>query len=106
MLTKFAGALWSTRPPAAPFRSGDVTDAVVADMAPRPLAESHEGDATIAGYTVTYTDQTPTQAVAIVDLPDGSRSIAKTDDAALAVAMVTEEWCGRRVRVDGSVLAE
>jgi acetyl-CoA C-acetyltransferase len=102
MLTKFAGALWSSRPPGTPFRSADVTDQVNADMPPRPLAESLEGgDATVAGYTVTYSDQVPSRAMAIVDLPGGARSIATSDDPALAATMVTEEWCGRRVRISG-----
>jgi acetyl-CoA C-acetyltransferase len=101
MLTKFAGALWSARPPVMPFRAEDVTAAVNVDMPPRPLIESHDGNATIAGYTVTYSGQTPSQAMAVVDLPDGSRCIATSDDAQLAAAMVMEEWCGRPVRISG-----
>jgi hypothetical protein len=101
MLTKVAGAWWSTEPPARPFEAADVTEQVHADMPPRPLAEVSDGVATVAGYTVTYADQTPVRAIAIIDLPDGTRSIAITDDADLASTMVTEEWCGRRVRISG-----
>jgi acetyl-CoA C-acetyltransferase len=106
MLTKFAGALWSTEPPARPFEAADVTEQVHADMPPRPLVEVSDAVATVAGYTVTYADQAPVRAIAIVDLPDGTRSIAITDDADLASTMTSEEWCGRRVRVDGWTLAD
>jgi acetyl-CoA C-acetyltransferase len=100
MLTKFAGALWSTAPPTS-FRAADVSERVRADMPAQPLVESHDGDAIVAGYTVTYDAQTPARAMAIVDLPDGSRSIATSDDPDLATSMTVEEWCGRRVRIDG-----
>ena len=104
MLTKFAGALWSTQPPSASFRAAAVTEQVLADMPPHRLVDSHHGEAKIAGYTVAYDDQTPARAMAIVDLPDGNRSIATTADPDTAAAMVAEEWCGRRVQMSGAEL--
>jgi acetyl-CoA C-acetyltransferase len=59
----------------------------------------YQGPARVAAYTVVYLGDKPVEGIAVCDLPDGNRTIAKTDDADLALAMTSEEFCGRSVTV-------
>ena len=106
MMTKQAVAAWSSRPPAHGFQWTDVSDEVHRVSSPRALSPAAEGPAVVAGYTVLAADRRPSVAVAIADLPNGSRTVAVSDDVALASAMCREEWSFRPIRVrDGRFYA-
>jgi acetyl-CoA C-acetyltransferase len=97
MVTKQGVGVWSTRPPASAYRTIDVTDEVAAEMPSVPNAEPSAGAATVVGYTVLYGDEGPTKGVVLVDRGDGTRSVAVSEDAALAKQMTLEEIGGRAV---------
>ncbi len=102
LLTKQGIGLWSAQPPERPFSFIDVTEAVAAANPPLDVVQEYHGDATIAGYTVIYESGSPVRAVAMIDLPDGRRAVAWSDDAPLMDAMQREEYCGRPVRCSGT----
>jgi acetyl-CoA C-acetyltransferase len=106
-ITKHAVGVWSTGPPAAGFRRVDPaqTQARVDAQPARATAGLVDGTATIEATSVAF-DRDDTAANAIVTLltDDGRRALARTSDVALATALTTAEWEGRRVRLtnDGS----
>jgi acetyl-CoA C-acetyltransferase len=97
-LTKHAMVVYSTEPPARPFRHADVQAEV--DATPRREALlDFAGEATIEAYTVDYANDAPALGHAAVRTPDGRRAWANSADPEVAAAMTREEFCGKRVRV-------
>jgi acetyl-CoA C-acetyltransferase len=106
MITKHGMALWSTDPPEGGFRFGDVSDETRAGTELLELAPDHEGAARLDGYTVLCArDGTPERAVAVATTAERRRCVAANADAAIAAAMVADEWVGRDVRVRGSTFS-
>jgi acetyl-CoA C-acetyltransferase len=103
LLTKPGLAVWSTAPGDEPL-VGDFADEARAATDTVEVVDAHEGDATVASYTVTYADGAPSRLVMIADLEDGSRCIAVGDDPALAARGLEEELIGTRIGVRGGVL--
>jgi acetyl-CoA C-acetyltransferase len=101
---KQACAVLSNVAPERGFAWEDVTAEVAARDVPLPLVTDYAGPATIAGYTVAFVRHAPSHAIAVCDTPRGERTVARTDDVALAGRMTREEFVGRRVEVgrDGS----
>ena len=64
-----------------------------------PLDPDYVGPATIAGYTVIFTANVPSHAVAICDTPDGTGTVVRADDPKLLQSMMRDEHCGRVVDV-------
>ena len=56
-----------------------------------------EGPGTLQTYTVVHGKDGPTYAIAIGNLPDGRRFIARADDGETVGAMVAEDPLGKRV---------
>jgi acetyl-CoA C-acetyltransferase len=102
MLTKQGVSVWSARPPAAGYRSEDVSDRVAAAAPAMAMSAVGPGPATVATYTVIHVDGHPTQGVVIAEHGDGCRAIATTGDRGIALAMTTAEWCGRTIDLDGA----
>lgn len=107
-LTKHSAGIYSTEPPARPFAPADpaLLQAELDAIPHPPLVDLAEGHATVESYTVSHDGKGPVNAVVIGRLDDGSRFIANTPpDAALWQAMQTEDFLGRRGRVqhDGQV---
>jgi len=101
-LTKHAMVVYSTEPPARPFRHEDVQPLV--DATPRrEVLLDHAGEATIEGYTVDFSGETPAIGHAALLTSEGKRAWANSVDRDVALAMTREEFCGKRVRVkDGA----
>lgn len=99
MLTKQGVSLWSTEPPARPFEFADVTDATVEATARVEVTPVTDARGTVASYTVLYDGAEPSRPILLVDLPDGRRTIVSPTDPALARRAVSEELCGRTVRI-------
>ena len=76
MLTKPGVGLWSATPPATPFVAHDLTDAAGAATATRPLAPDSVGPATIASATRLHDRNGARASVAVLDLPNGARTVA------------------------------
>lgn len=70
----------------------------VATAARRDIVAQVTGLAIVAGYTVVHAGAQP-HALAVCELPDGSRCYARTDSSDLVAAMEREEWVGREVRL-------
>jgi acetyl-CoA C-acetyltransferase len=100
MLTKQGVSIWSSRPPAAGYRSADVSEQTKAASPRVGMAPAQPGRATIATYTVMPTDGRPAKSVVIAERQNGLRAIASTMDPPTAAVMVTEECCGRVVELD------
>ena len=107
ILTKQGFGVWSSEPPARAFGYADLTEAVARSTATRTLVSDYEGPATVAGYTVIYIGADPVKGIAVCDLPNGARTVASSEDRALALAMTTDDLCGRDVAVGagGALLA-
>jgi acetyl-CoA C-acetyltransferase len=101
MITKHGMALWSTAPPVAGFRFGDVSAEAEARTPVVELAPDHRGTAVVDGYTVAHDRGEPRYAAALATTADGRRGVVRCDDAAVATEMAQDEWCGRAITVDG-----
>jgi len=101
-LTKHSMVVYSSEPPASPFRHEDVQARVDATPRREALLDC-AGEATIEGYTVDFAGDAPALGHAAVLTPDGKRAWANNADKEVAAAMTREEFCGKRVRVkDGA----
>lgn len=96
---KQACALFSNVPGDAGYRFEDVTDAVAQTDVPVPLNGDYAGPATVAGYTVVFAGKNPSHAVAVCDVPGGTRTLATSEDRELLERMMREEFCGRVIQV-------
>ncbi len=106
LLTKPGLAVWGTDAPGEPPLVADLAKEVEASTDTVESIESYDGEATIASYTVTYTDQQPSRLVVIADTPAGARCVATSEDRRLAAEGVRNELAGRRIMVrGGSILA-
>jgi acetyl-CoA C-acetyltransferase len=105
VLTKQAFSVWSALPAHNQFRSFDVSNNFVSQCPPKELVENYIGTASIVGYTVLAPRKNrpgEARAIAITETADGRRMILSSDSSSLAEAMMTEEFCGRRVVGDGT----
>lgn len=102
ILTKQGFGLWSTEPPRGGYKFADVSDAVAAAAPERAVRIDPACAGTVAGYSVLYAKGAASAGVAIIDLDDGARAVATTDEPALMARMAgEEEFCGAPVAVTG-----
>jgi acetyl-CoA C-acetyltransferase len=98
-VTKHAAAIWSTRPPAEPFRRIDVQADV--DAQPRrPVAGLVETEATIEATSVAF-ERAGSPSVGIVTAltDDGRRVMANARGSDTLLDMTTSPWENRRVKI-------
>ena len=103
-LYKHAHGVYSGQPPKHGFRRDDVKAEIAALPSRRCLPE-YDGDATVESYTVMYENDEPRIGHVSCLTPAGERTWVNTQDADLARAMVTEEFCGRSARLRNGELA-
>ncbi|MHB8594432.1 MAG: acetyl-CoA acetyltransferase, partial [Acidimicrobiales bacterium] len=97
--TKHAIGLWSTTPPGHGFRHGS-PQAEVDALPQRAPASDLEGDATVETYTVVHDrDGRPELGILALLSPDGRRAWGNITDADTLCGLMTEEGCGRKVRL-------
>jgi acetyl-CoA C-acetyltransferase len=97
-VTKHAAAVWSTRPPAQPFRRVDV-QATVDALPRRDPAGLVDGEATIEATSVAFErDGNPTVGILTALADDGRRVLANSHDPDLLRDMTVTGWEGRRVK--------
>ncbi|HWB67506.1 MAG TPA: acetyl-CoA synthetase [Mycobacteriales bacterium] len=95
-MTKHAYAVLSTQP-GAPAPAADLTAPL---PAPRPVADTHEGEAAVAAYTVAHArDGGAESGLLILDLPDGARAYARVRDPDLLADAESRELVGESVKV-------
>ncbi|MEV0585786.1 acetyl-CoA synthetase [Nonomuraea sp. NPDC050310] len=100
-LTKHTYAVWSSEPGG---RLGDARPVSTAD--PVPIADTHEGPAVVAGYTVAHgRDGVAERGILVADLPDGRRTHALVRQADLLADAERRELVGQAVHLttDGPV---
>jgi len=103
MLTKQGVSLWSGEPGDAGFHHDDVSAEAEAAVERVEVVADAAGPATVASYTVLHSGAAP-QVVVLCDLPDGRRTLARSDDAGLIATAEHDELCGRAVGLeDGCV---
>ena len=97
--------VFSSEPPSNPFEMVDVTEEVAREEPPRPIVEKADGPGTIVAYTVIYSGEVPERAVAIIDMTDGRRTVARSHDAALMQSATTRDLVGVSVTVADGIFA-
>jgi acetyl-CoA C-acetyltransferase len=100
MLTKQGVSVWGARPPAAGFRSSDVTDEVDGVTERRTIVPAEAGPATLASYTVLAGEGGARRAVALADLAGSRRAVVSSAHDDVVAALSEGEWCGRSVTLD------
>ncbi len=99
MMTKQAYGLWASKPSANGFANIDVSVQVKAETTPVELDCSYEGEGIIVGYTVLYKGPEKNRAIAVVDQPNGNRSVCFNGSLNLMTQMEQTEFCGQKVSV-------
>jgi acetyl-CoA C-acetyltransferase len=107
MLSKPGLAVWSATPPESGTFVADLAGSPEVDTPSRPVAppDSPGGPAVVASFTVTYDAADPLQparTAIVADLPDGTRTAATCDDAAIALFAVSESLIGQAVHIAGT----
>ena len=97
MITKQGASMWSSEPPAQPFANLDVTDAVAAELQPKPYRTGDGEQATVVSYTVIWGREGPERAVVIGEFADGARTLLVSAVPDVMSAAVAGEFCGRGV---------
>ena len=100
-MTKQGFGIWRDSPPEAGFRFADLSRQTANDTELRQVVVDAEGPARIAGYTVLHEKNMPVAAVAVCDLPDGRRTVARCEDAAVMARMLAEECTAMPVTLSG-----
>ena len=97
-LTKHVFGVYSTAPPSGGPPPLPDEAAVQASVDHRvEIADTWDGDATVAGYSVAHARSGEAEwGVAVCDLPDGRRAYARLGGADLLDAFEREEWVGTR----------
>lgn len=100
-LVKQGFGTWSTSPPAQGFRHVDVSSQVAPLDPPRPIVDGVAAG-TVVAITVTPDAVTrePIRTVAVVEAPDGARTIGERIDPDLAEQVRTRESVGLPATVD------
>jgi acetyl-CoA C-acetyltransferase len=98
-LTKHVAGVYSTEPgPVAPPDLSGLQARLVAEHPPVPITDTAEGPARVVTYTVIHgRDGAAETGLAVCDLPDGTRTYAKVDDADLLTEIEAVEWVGAEV---------
>ena len=68
------------------------------------MTGDYSGPGTVAGYTVLYQGDEPWRGIAVIDLPDGKRTVAFSESPDIIQPMLTRECIGDACRVaDGQL---
>lgn len=98
-ITKHAFGVYSTEPPAEPFRHADLQQEVDA-LPSRELVDDHEGAITVEAWTVMHgREGDPENGIVVGLLDDGRRAWATSTDADVLKVLLAEDMGGRRVEV-------
>jgi acetyl-CoA C-acetyltransferase len=104
LMEKHAFCVLGSPPPATP-PSGPAAERVQAGLdgiVAKAVVTDYTGPATVAAYSVAHDRNGPSYGVAICDLPDGSRSYTRFEDAALMADAEVHELVGQKVQLAGA----
>jgi acetyl-CoA C-acetyltransferase len=102
-ITKHAFGVYSTEPPATPFRHDD-TQAAVDALPKRTVDEAPDGGCELEAWTVVHGRGGPENGIVVGLMGDGRRAWGTTTDPDQLQTLLTEELGGRKadLRPDGS----
>ena len=103
-LYKHAHGVYGSAPPESDFRSADVKQEIAA-LPARECLPAYEGEATIESYTAMYAEDEPRIGHVSCLTPAGERTWVNVEDADLVRSMVSEEFCGRPVKIAAGELS-
>jgi len=108
VMTKQAFAMWSIDKPERGFVRLDVSDEVAGQCSALEVETEFSGEGAVVACTVVYgSGAADAYAVVLLDTTCGRRSLATSYDATTIQSIETEEWCGRKVRVErGKIICE
>lgn len=99
-VTKHALGVYSSLPPAQPYRH---LRPIVENPPARPARSGHEGPAVVEAYTVAYTrDGQPEAAILSLIEPAGGRILLRNTDSELIAELVDGDLLGLPVTVSGN----
>jgi acetyl-CoA C-acetyltransferase len=99
LYTKQGFTVLATEPPRRPFSVQDVT-AEVDELEPAlPVEDRPTGSGTIVAATVLFQGGDPERAVAVIDLTNGHRTVARCSEPEVMSTFMIDEPVGRSVRV-------
>ena len=100
-LTKHGAGVYSTEPgPVMPPDLAALQAGLDAAHPPVAITDTASGPATVVTYSVIHgRDGSAETGLAVCDLPDGTRTYARVDDAALLAEMEATEWVGSVVHL-------
>lgn len=101
-MTKHVYGVYSTEPaPLVLPEQARVQREIDAEHPPKPIVPEHEGDATVAAYSVVHgREGAPEWGVAVCDVDGGAaRTYAKVTDADMLASAETAELVGTRMRL-------
>lgn len=96
---KQACVILSNQPNPEGYGHEEVSAAAALRDVPVTIDASYAGAVRVAGYTVVYSGETPTHAIAICDTPSGQRTVGRCEDPTTIAAMTREEFCGRTMQL-------
>ncbi len=98
-LTKHGAGVYSTEPgPVVPPDLAGLQARLDRAHPPVPITDTADGRATVATYSVVHgRDGGAESGLAVCDLPDGSRTYARVEDAEVLALMEATEWVGTEV---------
>jgi acetyl-CoA C-acetyltransferase len=99
LYTKQGFTVLAIESPPNPFSVQDVTVEVDELEPALPVEDRPMGPGTILAATVLFDGGTPERAVAVIDLPNGHRTVARCMEADVMTSFMTEEPVGRSVTV-------
>jgi len=99
-LTKHSFGIYSATSPVWDFQYENL-QAEVNEMPTRESVADYEGPATLESYTVMFSNENPEIGHCACLTPEGKRTWANVTDNDVLELMQVEEFCGRRVLVDG-----
>jgi acetyl-CoA C-acetyltransferase len=100
IFSKQACAVFANTPNPRGWQFEDVTAQAAAEDPPVPLRDDYAGPATVVGYTVVFQGGAPSHAIAICDVPDGTRTVVRSQNGELLERLMREEFCGRVIHVE------
>ena len=108
LLTKPGLAVWSAEPDGRPPLLDDLAEQAAEATPTLEVLDGHQGEATVASFTVTYDGLDPVRVAVVADVADSGqtdgipvRCVATAEDLALAAQVVADGFIGTRIRVDG-----
>jgi acetyl-CoA C-acetyltransferase len=106
LLTNPGLAVWASTPDGKEPLIGDLKQEAAEATQTVDVMSNHDGQATLAAYTVTYEGDEPKELIAILDADDQHRVIAKSSEPSLIADATSKELVGATFTVEGNLIID